>query len=114
MLPKLHRLPGYRIPEILKTGRRFHADIATIVVTKNSEPASRFAVSVSTRLSKKATARNRTKRLLREALFTNLSAIQPGYDGIVFAKKLLLEEKLQDILSEIHELLKKAGLLKQE
>jgi ribonuclease P protein component len=112
MLPKPHRLPGYRIPEIIKSRTRFHSELATLILSPTSgDETSRFTVIVPVKLSKKAVPRNRTKRLLREALYQNLPQLPQGTDGILLAKKLLVEEKLQDILSDIMTLLEKAHLL---
>lgn len=114
MLPKPHRLPGYRIPELITSRTRFSGPIANLILSKSTEgqdAPSRFTVIVPVRLSKKAVPRNRTKRLLREAVHETLSRIKPGYDGLVIAQKLLVGQKLKDITADIGQLLQKGGLV---
>jgi ribonuclease P protein component len=110
MLPSIHRLPGYRIPEILKKGTRFQSDYLTLIKEKTTGD-SRFTVIVPIRLSKKANVRNRTRRLLRESIHKQLPNIQQGSDAIVMTNKLLLEEKLDDVIPIVISLLTNAGLL---
>ena len=117
MLPQKYRLPGNQIPEVLKKGKRFSFPLFNLVLlkpqTSNLKPQiSRFAFVVSTKISKKAVLRNRTKRLTAESVRLLLPQIKKGYDIIFFAKKPLKEEKLQDILPAVEKGVKKAGLLK--
>ena len=71
-----------------------------------------YTVIVPVRLSKKAVERNRTRRLLREAIHQHLAHLEHGYEVIVMARKILKDEKLTDILSDTTESLQNAGLLK--
>ena len=115
MLPKLHRLSGYQIPELIKSGNRTSNALATAIVAKvlqaNELQPTAFTVVVPLRLSKKAVKRNRTKRLIREAISYNLSRVKNGFQVIVMARKLLQSEKLKDVEPEIALLLKNARLL---
>lgn len=116
MLPRQHRLPlSSENSRLQQTGRRFQSSLLTLLVANrddNSEPT-RFAVVVSKKLDKRATRRNRTKRLLREALRMLLPQFLPGYDVVMYAKKIFWEEKVSDIWSEVEKLLKRAGLVKE-
>lgn len=116
MLPRQHRLPlSIENRRLQQTGRRFQSSLLTLLVTNRDDNAgpTRFALVVSKKLDKRATKRNRTKRLLREALRMLLPQFQPGYDVVVYAKKILWEEKVSDIRSEVEKLLKQAGLVKE-
>lgn len=110
MLSHPYRLPGFRIPVLLKTGRRFNGEIATIILLKNEAENTRVGILVPMKLSKKAVHRNRSKRLISEVVRLNLSKIKPGFDVIIMAKKLLREEKLSDIEKPLVILLQKAEL----
>jgi ribonuclease P protein component len=110
MLSNKNSLPGFRIPVLLKQGRRVHSDIATVIFIPNESADSHLGIVVPVKLSKRAVHRNRTKRLISEAIRTHFAKIKSGLDIIVMAKKLLREEKLTEIEEPILELLEKAGL----
>lgn len=110
MLPKKFRLPGHQIPVLVKQGKRITSDIATLISQRTQNNTSQFAFIVPSRLSKKSHERNRTKRLLSEVLRLNMNKINPGFEIILMAKKILTKEKLQEIQPEINKLLEKAGL----
>lgn len=111
MLSKEHRLAGHRIPVLLKHGRRVHADIASVIFVENEPNSSHIGIIVPVKLSKRAVYRNRTKRLISEAIRQNNAKIKLGFDTIIMAKKILKDEKLTDIQKPIVELLQRAGLL---
>ncbi|KKR71240.1 MAG: Ribonuclease P protein component [Candidatus Roizmanbacteria bacterium GW2011_GWB1_40_7] len=116
MLPKHYRLAGHRIPTLIRSGKRVSNHLVSLVYQPTCLPAGRqpttITVIVPVRLSKKAVERNRTRRLLREAIYQHLTNLEHGHEVIVMAKKILKEEKLTDILPDITELIKNAGLLK--
>ena len=111
MLLKENRLRGFRIPVLLKQGRRVHGEIASVIFVPNDSQESHIGVIVPIKLSKRAVHRNRTKRLIYEAVRQNNSSVKPGFDIIIMTKKLFREEKLTDIQQPIIELLQKAELL---
>lgn len=69
-----------------------------------------FSFVVSQRIDKRATVRNRTKRLISEAVRCFFPKLRPGFSVLVFIKKALEEEKLQGIISEVEKALIKSGL----
>lgn len=113
MLPLLHRLPGYLIPSILETGTRTQGHYITIIQTRAQEhdQPSKFTVIVPYRLSKKASVRNRTRRLLREALRHVLPNTQQGFNVIVMAQSLLQTTPISDIEHNVTSTLGRAHLL---
>jgi ribonuclease P protein component len=113
MLPKKHKLPGNRIPWLLKHGARTQSKIATLitVAVKNPEDSTRIGIIVPLRLSKKATMRNRTRRLIREAIHEHLSKLTGGIDGIIISKVVTDHETLYDIAPSITQLLVKGRLI---
>lgn len=114
MLPKLNRLSSsFEIRRVQTSGKRFESPLFTLIIfaAKIGNP-SRFAFLVSKRLDKRATKRNRTKRLLREAVRLSLAKIEVGYDVIISAKEILAKENIETITIEVKQQLEKAGLVK--
>ncbi len=86
MLPRPNRLPSPHIRAVLRLGRRVTAGAVQLVYTRSTLDHSRFAVVVSTKVDKHATVRNRLKRLIRESLRRNFSAVPSPLDGVVFIR----------------------------
>ena len=103
MLPKAHRLPSFEIRKVLFGGKRIAAEGISITIRKNSLPLSRFTVSVPLKAAKRATRRNRTKRLIRESIRHLLGKIMPGYDGVIIVMRDLFGQKQ----SQVEELVKR-------
>ena len=68
MLSKKFRLSRKQIGLIYKRGRRFSADGLSIKCLANNLGYSRFAVNVPTKVSKKATERNRIRRIIYDEI----------------------------------------------
>src|SRR3989338_755884 len=97
MLPPRHRLPGYRIPELLKRSKRSVTGNYSLYFEEKPGD-SRIGIIVPVRLAKKPAHRNRTKRLIMEACFQLMPSIPPGFDILIIAQRLLKDEKLADVL----------------
>ncbi len=87
MLPSPHRLAAPLIRDISRTGRRVYEGSLQMVIKKNSLDISRFAVVVAVSFDKRATARNRARRLVRESLRKLLPDLPGGWDAIFFVRK---------------------------
>lgn len=92
-------------------GRRLETKYLKLFVKSGDNQTPRVGVAVSSKVFKKATERNRAKRLTSavfEALFLHL----PGTINIVALPKAgVLRVKSGDVLSDLEEGLKKAGLI---
>lgn len=86
MLPKAHRLPSSEIKKVMRHGERVMRDEVRIVFLKNSLGVTRFAFVVPTSIDKRATARNRIKRLLREQIRRALPQLPRGSDVVIIAR----------------------------
>lgn len=113
MLPSHNRLPGYRIPPILQQGTRTSGHLLSIITVPSGIPTqpSRFTVIVPYRLSKIAVKRNRTRRLIREAVHHHLDKTIQGFDVIVMAQTLLLTTSLSEIEEDVRSLFARAHIL---
>lgn len=94
MLSKLHRLPAQEILVVLRHG--MHIRVAALgFVYKKTKNASRFTVIISTKIDKRATARNRVKRLVREAVQHLLPNIQNTIDGVFLVRGRLPDGEVE-------------------
>jgi len=114
MLPRTFRLPSKDIPEVLRHGIRLRGEGVDFVYKKNRVSGyHRFAFIVSVKVDKRATVRNRMKRLLREAVQHILPGLPKGIDGA-----LLVRGKLPDSKAEVEVIVRavfrKLGILSRE
>jgi ribonuclease P protein component len=83
------------------------------LVYKTTSHPPRFAVVVSSKIDKRATHRNRMKRLVREAVRRQLPSIENGVDGVLIVRRRIPDSE-QEVEGIMTELLKKAELLNTE
>ncbi|MCC7361147.1 MAG: ribonuclease P protein component [Anaerolineales bacterium] len=74
------------------------------------EPRPRFGI-VAGRAVGTAVARNRAKRLLREAARAAAPSIAPGWDVLLIARRPLAQAKLPEAQAALSQLLRRARLL---
>jgi len=88
MLPRKNRLiKKTDFNNVYRKGVFFSEGPLSLKITPNESGTTRIGFSIEKKFFKKATARNRIKRLLREALYRNLEKIKDGFDIVVFYKR---------------------------
>lgn len=110
MLPKLHRLTKNKdFQKVFKKGKSiyFHEICLCVKFFKNNLSHSRFGFVVSSKISNRASRRNKVKRLLREVVKKNLTRIKPGFDIVIVTKKGIEEKLSKDISSAITSILER-------
>jgi len=119
MLSKRNRLPlKTEFVRIRRDGKVFQGKLFSLLVvdqrltTNNQRP--KFAFIISKKIHRRATKRNRAKRLLSEAVRIFLPQIQGGINGVFLARKSIIGKEFWEIKSEIERIFKKANLLKNE
>lgn len=106
MLPKELKLDPKEIQRISRFGKKFSNDFFDIRVwfddsLKNSE----YAISISTKVDKRATVRNRIKRTIRSAIVSISSKNPKNAKYLIIVKNPALAEmksgQIEEILTKI-------------
>ena len=94
---------------VRRSGKSYAHPLLILIIKAGKDPISRFAVTAGRSVGK-AVQRNRAKRLLRAALQDVIQDIQPGYQGILIARKPLLDANFQETSQALKSLLHEAGI----
>lgn len=107
MLSPHNRLPKEEISRVLHSGLRVRSDAIELIYRKTTG-IPRFTFIVSTKIDKRATARNRMRRVLSESVRHLLAKTKP-IDGIFIAKKnfaylsqIVVEKIIAQLLTNTH------------
>jgi len=114
MLSREKRLVrGRDFDRVYQKGKRVHAKHFNLSFAPNNIALTRIGIVVGKKFSKKATERNRIKRVFREVAKENYGIFPRGFDFVIFVKKTDGAEPRHDILrKEMLEALSKTGLKK--
>lgn len=93
-----------------RKGQRWHHPLVLLVTIANGEQVSRFGFSASRRVGK-ATKRNRSKRLLREALRRRVETIRPGWDCLFIARQATADADFVEVEMAVSQLLCRADII---
>lgn len=107
MLPKENRLPLRReFLQVKKSGKLLSGKFFSLIVAsrKDNHP-SRFAFIISKKIHKRATKRNRIRRLLVESIRSLLPEIKSSQDCVFLVKKSILDKELSVIQKEVEKFL---------
>lgn len=115
MLAKTNRLKKERdFGKILRSGKKFREDFLLLRVSKNDIDKVRFGISVSKKVSKKATLRNKLKRRLASLLAIYLPRIRKGTDLLFITLPGMELKTFPEIKETIGELFKKSKVLQND
>ena len=95
------------INRIFREGAHTAGNFIFLKFTQNNLRTNRFAFAVGIKISKKAVARNKIKRELREIIKENILKLKTGFDFLIIAKPQIIKKKYQEIKKEIEGLFKK-------
>ena len=113
MLQSQNRLKTDRdFKTVLKQGRSFYSSNIKMKLLKNGLSCNRFGFIIGTKISKKATIRNRIKRQVREIirLKTKQGQLKFGFDVVLSLAAGLIDKEYQEIEKELGELITKTAL----
>lgn len=114
MLPKPNRLPSSKFVQVLRRGKRVTLPAMVLVYQANDLNLARFGFVVSAKIDKRATGRNRMKRLLREAVRLMLPQMEKGTDGVIVVRKSLLSLKYPEVERLVKAILFQARVLRSQ
>ena len=106
MLSKPYRLPAFEVSRIMKSGKRIVHSGITLIYRPAS--VSRFAFVVSRKVDKRATTRNRMRRLMSESVRHLMPAIARPINGIFIGSKFLIGKTQKEVQGMVQEVLREA------
>lgn len=114
MLAKKNRLTGSKdYDRVQEEGKVFQSDNFGIAYfERKDELSSRYGFVVSTKVAKDAVDRNRFKRAMSEAVRMESINLKDGYDVVFLAKTSIYKTPTSELMKEVKDSLKKAGLSK--
>lgn len=98
------------ITRVRRLGQSYAHPLLVLVLHDGGKSNSRFAVTAGVSIGN-AVRRNRAKRLLRAALTDFLGTIEPGYDGVLIARKPLVRSNFRETKDAVLSLLIEAGII---
>ncbi|OGG11751.1 ribonuclease P protein component [Candidatus Gottesmanbacteria bacterium RBG_13_45_10] len=104
MLPRCHRLPSFDTRQVLRAGKRITDNNMQLIYQPAHVSGNRFAFVVGTRVDKRATVRNRVRRLLRESVQHSIPSLIGSWDVVVIAKKPFIGQNQKDVEQEIRDM----------
>lgn len=111
---------GFRLPKdsrlrrssefqlVYKTGNRIQSEFMTVFFVANDVETQRLGITASRKGIGKAFARNRAKRLLREAFRLNrleFETLSKSYDWVFNARRRLLKVKMEAVLLDLKQVI---------
>ena len=102
MLPQVHRLPAKDFPSLLRRGIRLHTDHVDIRYVHHTD-STRIGFVISKSVDKRATRRNRVKRVLSEQIRLILLKNEPHIDAIFLIRKPFPEDEhlVRDLITPL-------------
>lgn len=101
-LPRKNRLVGKKnFDKVFKEGKTVRGSFLFIKKILNNQSASRFGLIISSKIFKKATERNRVKRIIYELIRLRIDKIKSGYDLVIIFKIKTDERSLKEDLERL-------------
>ena len=98
--------------KIFNEGKKKYTKIIGILYLPNNLKNNRYGIIVSKKIAKKATTRNKIKRIIRSSLKKQEIFLKNGNDIIILAKPQIIDAENDEIEENIDFCIKNIGLLK--
>ena len=108
MLQKQYRLPA---ATRLRNSLSFTSPYFSLRVSPNGLSFNRYGFVVKKAIAKRATVRNRIRRLLRSCIEEMQTEMVPGKDMLFMLNGKIVEKKREDLYNEVHSFFKEKQLL---
>jgi len=106
MLEKKNRFTSNDLfKKVFQEGERLDNKLFSVSFRKNNLTFPRFAVIVSTKVSKSAVVRNKLKRRIRASLKEFIPVFKEGWDVVIISKKSSIDNDFAKIKEALGELL---------
>jgi ribonuclease P protein component len=92
-----------------RNGRTWATGLVVLNAARNDSASNRFGFIAGKKVGN-AVARNRARRLMREAVRLRLSLIKPGWDLVWIARAGIVDKKLDAVMASVDDLLRRARL----
>ncbi len=89
MLPRKYRLDYYSFVKEKSPAIKKHLPIFTYIIKKTSDSKIKILITVSKSVSKLSSKRNKTKRIITEAIYSHIPHIRPGHWISIKPKRIL-------------------------
>ena len=111
-LPRAGRLPGALYRGVFDHEKSFPGRYVVLCLGPDSgQPRPQLGITTSRRTLPAAVARNRARRLMREAFRTQQHALRPGARIILVARRRIAEDGgLENVSRDFRALCKRAGI----
>lgn len=106
MLPRAKRLNLKTDFKWVASGKKLETKYLKLFIKNGENNLARVGIAVSTKNFKKATARNRARRLASAAFETIYSQLPTDISIVALPKYPILEVKSQDVLADLEQALK--------
>lgn len=110
MLPKPHRIPSSDVRHVVQRGRRHDAEGISCRISRNDAGRFRLAIIISSKVDKRATRRNRTRRLVSESVHRLLPRLKTGHD-VVFMPMRGFPDEQQVVDEMVKQVFLRSGVL---
>jgi len=111
MLPAKNRLNKKKdFNRVFKKGKALKEDFLILKYVKTESKHAKFGFIVSKKVAKKATIRNKVKRILRELIRARIPRAKKGIDAVLIGLPGIEKKEFLEVEKTIEKLFKKANI----
>lgn len=115
MLSKINRIKNKKDFEVIfERGISFQNSFFILKLLKNNLGYNRFGFVISQKVSKKATERNKIKRILSEIIRDNFKDIKKGLDIVFISLASVNKKEFLEIKESLLDVMGKAKIIKKD